>query len=189
MAFPEDVLADEEEVVLHLAPHWRAAIVPLAVLLPAVAGLIMAWVLLPDTEGGRIGFWLAAAILVWYSLRYGVWPLVVWRCTHYVVTNERILLQRGVLTRERRDLPLNRVNDHALAQSVLDRVFGSGTLTVDSIGDRTAVLTGLPHAQRVQSTLYELIELSPAPDDDEADADPGPDEETAPAPRRGVFRR
>ena len=32
--------------------------------------------------------------------------------THYVFTDERILLQDGVFARERRDLPLDRVNDH-----------------------------------------------------------------------------
>ncbi|MEU4687451.1 PH domain-containing protein [Actinoplanes sp. NPDC023714] len=187
MAFPEDVLADEEEVVLHLAPHWRAAVLPVAVLLLALTGEIMAWVLLPGTEGGRIGLWIVTAILLWYSARYAVRPLVIWRFTHYVFTNERILLQHGVLVRERRDLPLNRVNDHALAQSVLDRMLGSGTLTIDSIGDQSAVLTGLPHAQRVQTTLYELIEHSPAEEEDE-DGD-GPEDEAAPEPRRGLFRR
>jgi uncharacterized membrane protein YdbT with pleckstrin-like domain len=83
---------------------------------------------------------------------------VVWRCTHYVVTDERILLQDGVLARERRDLPLAQVNDHVTSQSLLDRMLGSGTLTVDSIGDRAAVLAAVPHVQQVQTTLYELIE-------------------------------
>ncbi|WP_433827284.1 PH domain-containing protein [Actinoplanes sp. CA-015351] len=187
MAFPEDVLTEQEEVVLHLAPHWKVAVLPIAVLLLSVTGEILAWVMLPGTEGGRIGLWLVTAILLWYSVRYAVRPLVIWRFTHYVLTDERILLQHGVLVRERRDLPLNRVNDHALAQSVLDRMLGSGTLTVDSIGDQSAVLAGLPHAQRVQNTLYELIEHSPAPDDEDEEAEP--EEETAPAPRRGLFRR
>ena len=68
-----------------------------------------------------------------------------------MVTDERILLQDGVIARERRDLPLNRINDHALSQSLLDRLFGSGTLTVDSIGDQAAVLAAVPHAQELQT--------------------------------------
>ncbi|MEU8236962.1 PH domain-containing protein [Actinoplanes missouriensis] len=186
MAFPEDVLTDEEEVVLHLAPHWKAAVAPVAVLALALTGEILAWVMLPETEGGTVALWLISAILLWNSLRYGVRPLLIWRFTHYVFTNERILLQHGVLVRERRDLPLNRVNDHALTQSVLDRMLGSGTLTVDSIGDQSAVLAGLPHAERVQTILYDLIEHSPAePEEDEED----PEQQTAPEPRRGLFRR
>ncbi|GAA4593226.1 hypothetical protein GCM10023107_26180 [Actinoplanes octamycinicus] len=140
---------------------------PVLVLLLTLTGLIMAWVLLPANEGGRIGLGLVAAIMLYHAVRYGVHPLIQWRCTHYVLTNERLLTQSGVLVRERRDLPLNRVNDHALTQSLLDRVFGTGTLVIDSIGEQTARLSGVPRAQQVQTRLYELIELSPDEEEDE----------------------
>ncbi|MBG0561648.1 PH domain-containing protein [Actinoplanes aureus] len=166
MAFPDDVLSDEEELVLHLRPHWKAAVLPVLMLLLTLSGFILAWVMLPDTEGGRIGLGLVAAIMLWYGLRYGAHPLLTWRCTHYVLTDERLLVQHGVLTRERRDLPLNRVNDHALTQSLLDRVLGSGTLTIDSIGDQSARLAGVPGAPHVQTLLYELIEQAPADEEE-----------------------
>lgn len=172
VAFPEDVLADEEEIVLHLRPHWKAVVLPAVVLLLAAAGLIMGLVLLPPTDGGRIGLLLVAAIMLYYGGRYGLYPLLDWRCTEYVLTGERLLMQRGIVDRERRDLPLNRVNDHTMAQSLLDRLLGSGTLTIDSIGDQRAVLAGVPAAQLVQSTLYELIELAPAPVEDEEEEEP-----------------
>ena len=183
VAFPDEVLVDEEEVVLHLRPHWKAAVLPVVVLLLTAAGLILGWAMLPGTEGGRIGLLLVAALMLWYGVRHGVAPLVVWRCTHYVVTDERILLQHGVVTRERRDLPLNRINDHALTQTLVDRFFGSGTLTVDSIGEKSARLTGLPDAQWVQTTLYELIEHSPAEEEDDE-----PEPEVDVPPRRRLFR-
>jgi uncharacterized membrane protein YdbT with pleckstrin-like domain len=186
VAFPDDALADQEEIVLHLRPHWKAAVAPALVLLLTLAGFITAWVMLPETEGGRVGLLMVATIMIWYAVRNGLYPIVAWRCTHYVLTDERILVQHGVLTRERRDLPLNRVNDHALSQSLLDRVLGSGTLTIDSIGEQSARLAGVPAAQHVQTTLYELIEHAPA-DEDEDDEDAAEDAE--PAPRRGLFRR
>ncbi len=125
MAFPDDVLTDQEEVVLHLHPHWKTAVRPGLLVLLALAVTIVAWVMLPQNNGGRIGFGVVALIMLYYGIRYGVAPLVIWRCTHYVLTDERILLQDGVIARERRDLPLNRVNDHALTQSLLDRLLGS----------------------------------------------------------------
>jgi uncharacterized membrane protein YdbT with pleckstrin-like domain len=86
-----------------------------------------------------------------------------------------------VLARERRDLPLARVNDHVMSQSLLDRMLGSGTLTVDSIGDQAAVLASVPHAQQVQTTLYELIE---ADRDRHGDEDEEEDEPEVPVQRR-----
>lgn len=186
--FPDDVLADEEELVLHLHPHWKVAVGPALLVLIALAVTVVAWVMLPQNDGGFLAFGVVTLIMLYYGVRYGVRPLAVWRCTHYVLTDERILLQDGVLARERRDVPLNRVNDHALSQSLLDRFFGSGTLTVDSIGDQAAVLAAVPHAQELQSTLYELIEQERLRHPDDED-DEDEDEPELPAQRRGLFGR
>jgi uncharacterized membrane protein YdbT with pleckstrin-like domain len=179
--FPDDVLTEEEDVVLHLHPHAKAAVRPVLVLVLALAAFIMSWVMLPVNDGGRIGVVVVGAVAGFFAVTRGVWPLLVWRCTHYVITDERILLQDGVIARERRDLPLARVNDHAMSQSLLDRVFGCGTLTVDSIGDQAAVLASVPGVQRVQTTLYELIEADR--DRHADDEDEEPEEPEIPAPR------
>jgi uncharacterized membrane protein YdbT with pleckstrin-like domain len=171
VAFPDDALTEDEEVVLHLHPHWKAAVGPVLVLLAALAATIIVWVMLPTNDGGRIGVAVVGAISLFFAVTRGVWPLVVWRSDHYVFTDERVLLQDGVLTRERRDLPLNRINDHVMSQSLLDRMFGCGTLRIDSIGDQAAELASVPRVHQVQTTLYELIESDPERYDDEVDED------------------
>jgi uncharacterized membrane protein YdbT with pleckstrin-like domain len=184
VAFPDDVLADEEELVLHLHPHWRVAVGPALLLLTALAVMIVAWVMLPQNDGGLLAFGVVALIMLYYAIRYAVRPLAAWRCTHYVVTDGRIVLQDGVIARERRDLPLDRINDHALSQSLLDRLTGAGTLTVDSIGDEPVVLAAVPRAQEVQNLLYELIESLPEDVEEEEEEEP-----ELPAQRRGLFGR
>ncbi|AGZ46116.1 PH domain-containing protein [Actinoplanes friuliensis] len=189
MAFPDEILTEEEEVVLHLHPHAKAAVRPVLVLLTALAAVILVWVMLPPTTGGLIGVLVVGAIALFMGLTRGVWPLLVWRTTHYVLTDERILLQDGVIARERRDLPLNRVNDHAMSQSLLDRLLGSGTLKIDSIGDQVAVLASVPHAQRVQTLLYELIETDRELRGDGDDEEPGDDLPPEPVRQRDAGRR
>ncbi len=197
MPFPDDALTDQEEVVLHLHPHAKAAVRPVLVLTVLLAALIVSWVMLPNDRGGLIGVLVVAGFALYLGVRHGIAPLVVWRTTHYVITDERILLQDGLVTRERRDLPLARVNDHALTQSLLDRLFGCGTLVVDSIGDQAAVLHSIPHAHRVQTLLYELIEQAPEEDeidllisDDPPARSPAPTQTRRPgrAARRGPAR-
>ncbi len=159
VGFPDGVLTADEQVVLHLRPHWRTAVRPVVVLIVALTAMIVAWVMLPTNQGGRIGVYLVASVALVLALVKGVWPLLVWRCTHWVFTDERILLQDGVVTRDRRDLPLARVNDHTTSQGLVDRVFGSGTMTIDSLGERgPALLPAVPGVMRVQTRLYELIE-------------------------------
>ena len=185
VAFPDEVLTDEEEVVLHQHPHARAAVRPALVLLVAVAAVLGVWIMLPPTTGGLIGVLVVGAVALFMGLTRGVWPLLVWRSTHYVFTDERILLQDGVIARERRDLPLNRVNDHLMSQSLLDRLLGCGTLRIDSIGDQSAVLVAVPHVQHVQTLLYQLIETDRELRGDEHEDD---EPEPEPAPARGRRR-
>jgi uncharacterized membrane protein YdbT with pleckstrin-like domain len=184
--FPDEVLTDEEQVVLHLHPHAKAAVRPALVLLSALAAVILAWVMLPPDRGGLLGTAVVAVIALYCALRYGLRPLLVWRCTHYVFTDGRILLQDGVIARERRDLPLARVNDHATSQTLGERLFGCGTLTIDSIGDRAAVLRSVPHVQRVQTLLYELIDAAPELDDPDGAEDGAID--APPAARRAPMQ-
>ncbi|GAA0542246.1 PH domain-containing protein [Paractinoplanes ferrugineus] len=190
MAFPDEVLTEAEEVVFHLHPHGKTAIRPGLVALLALATTILSWVMLPQNNGGYLAFSVVALIMGYYGIRYGVIPLVIWRCTHYVVTTERVLLQDGVLARERRDLPLNRIDNHLMTQSLLDRVFGAGTLTIESIGDQAAVLAGVPRANQVQTALYEVIEQDRLrnPEDYE-DGEPEDEPEVPPQRKRGgLFR-
>ena len=39
MAFPEDVLTEDEHVVLHLHPHWKALLRPVLILVLAAAAV------------------------------------------------------------------------------------------------------------------------------------------------------
>ena len=140
--------------------------------------------MLPTNDGGRIGVIVVGALSAFFALTRGVRPLLVWRCTHYVITDERILLQDGVIARERRDLPLARINDHVMSQTLLDRIFGCGTLRVDSIGDQAAVLSSVPRVQQVQTMLYELIEADRERHPDDEDEIEEEEEPEVPAQRR-----
>jgi uncharacterized membrane protein YdbT with pleckstrin-like domain len=155
MAFPEDVLTADEKVVLHLHPHWKAMIRPVAILLVAIAAVVATLIWL-DNE---IITYIVSAAAALLAIVFVFWPWLVWRTTHYVITNERVLLQTGVFSRERRDIPLARVNDHSMSQKFIERLLGCGTLTIESAGERgQSVLTDIPDVEKVQTTLYELVE-------------------------------
>lgn len=154
MAFPQDVLTTDEHVVNHLHPHWKAMIRPVFVLVLALAAVIASFIWLPMIAAYAVSA-VALVAVVWLSL----WPFLVWRSTHYVFTNERVLLQSGVFSRDRRDIPLARVNDHSMSQTFIERILGCGTLTIESAGERgQSILTDIPGVEKVQTTLYELVE-------------------------------
>lgn len=159
MAFPDDVLTEDEQVVLHLHPHWKALIRPVLVLVAALAAVVAGWLLLPAGDAGTIGGWVLTALALVLVLVFALWPYLTWRSTHYLFTDERVLLQHGILNRDRRDIPLARINDHSMSQRFVERLFGCGTLTIESAGERgQSVLVDVPNVGQVQTKLYELAE-------------------------------
>jgi uncharacterized membrane protein YdbT with pleckstrin-like domain len=159
VAFPENILTEDEHVAMHLHPHWREMLRPVLVLLLGIAAVVVGFRLLPDTDTGQITLYVIGAVALVLVLVLTVWPWISWRTRHYVFTNERVILQYGIFRRERRDIPLHRVNDHTMNQTLVDRMFGCGTLVIESAGERgQTTLRDVPKVQRVQSLLYELVD-------------------------------
>lgn len=161
VAFPEDVLTQDEQVVAHLHPHWKALIRPVLVLILAAAAVAAGLVLLPSGGAGAIGAYAIAVVALALAVWLSIWPYLVWRSTHYLFTNERVLLQEGVFSRDRRDIPLGRINDHSMNQRFIERLLGCGTLTIESAGERgQSVLADVPGVEKVQTLLYETVEAN-----------------------------
>jgi uncharacterized membrane protein YdbT with pleckstrin-like domain len=153
--FPDRLLAADEEVVVHLHPHWKVLLLPVVVfaVTAGAAGFGLAFV---HADYGRWAILaVAAGVTCWFTLR----PIAQWASTHFVITTHRVLLREGVLARSGRDVPLARINDVSFEHSLFERALGCGTLVVESAGERgQVVLRDIPHVETVQSTLYRLVE-------------------------------
>jgi uncharacterized membrane protein YdbT with pleckstrin-like domain len=152
-------LAEGEYVVLRLHQHWKTVLRPVLVLAAIIVALLAVLILVPevrDSALARLGLAVAAVIVV---LAFVAAPLLRWWTTSYELTNRRLRLRAGVLTRIGRDFPLSRISDVSFQQGLLDRVLGCGRLIVESPGERgQLVLTEIPHVQQVQATLFQLVE-------------------------------
>ena len=165
---------DGEQVVFDLHPHWRRLVAPVLVLVVvcAIAGFGIA-----AAPAGRLHspvrwavFGVAVALVFWLS----VLPYLRWLTTRYVLTTQRLVIRRGVLARHGRDVPLNRINDVSFAETLLERVLRSGTLMVESAGERgQIVLADIPHVQRAQRAIYRLLDHLESPDGGELDGADG----------------
>ncbi len=160
MGFPEDVLTKDEKVELNLHPHWKALFWPIVLAVLVVIGLgIAGFFMVPSGGGTLIGFYVLAAVGLVLIIWLTVAPWLRWRTTHYVFTNERVIMRTGVFSRQGRDIPLNRVNDVSFQHSFFERLLGCGTLTIESAGERgQVVLSEIPRVEKIQSELYHLVE-------------------------------
>lgn len=159
MAFPRRLLGEDEEVVLDLHPHWKRLAVP-AALVPIVTGVTTYVVfVLPSGSFRTAGRWAVVAVALVVLLRFSVWPWLRWLTTRYVLTTHRVVIREGVFGRRGRDVPLTRVNDVSFHHSLLERMLGCGTLTIESAGEHGQVeLPEVPRVERVQREVYRCVE-------------------------------
>jgi uncharacterized membrane protein YdbT with pleckstrin-like domain len=157
VGFPESVLTSDEKVVSNLHPHWKAIFWPGVLGVVLVAGIVASWILLWGS--GPIWPAIITGVAVLLIIFFVFWPWLKWRTTHYVFTNERVIMRTGVFSRNGRDIPLGRINDVSFAHTLFERMLGCGTLTIESAGERgQVVLTEIPRVEQTQSVLYELVD-------------------------------
>jgi uncharacterized membrane protein YdbT with pleckstrin-like domain len=157
VAYPDGLLVEGEQVVVHRHPHWRMLVVPVLVLLLVVGGTSFLAALV-SAQSWAVWAWigLAAAGLALIG-RFTVFPVMRWRTTHFVVTNRRVLVREGVLTRHGMDIPLRRISSVQVRNSLLERMLGSGTLVIESDSDESLEFDDVPGVRRVHALLYNEV--------------------------------
>lgn len=138
MGFPKGLLAETEKVVFDIRPHW-ITVVPSALWTIA---LTVAWIflnrLIGDMGGVDAGTYQKALavviLLIWAWL--ALIPFLRWRFTNFVLTSDRLITRRGIIAKHSKEIPLERINDVAFSQSVLERFLGAGDLMIESAGER-----------------------------------------------------
>lgn len=159
MAYPDQLLADDERVVKHLHPHWATLVAPVVIFVVTVGAAGYLAAIMPPGSAQRplrlaiAG--LAVLVVLWLVLA----PVLAWRTTHYVITTHRVMLRTGILNHTGRDIALGRISDVAFEQTLWERMIGAGSLTVESAGERgQETLHNIPHSDQMQQLLNRLIE-------------------------------
>jgi membrane protein YdbS with pleckstrin-like domain len=161
VGYPENVLAVDEQVVLHRHPHWKRLIAPVLVLMvtSGIAAFGIGFVNQTDwsqTAKNVISGVIAAIWLVlvgWLTL----WPFFNWWTTHFVITDRRVMFRHGVLTRTGIDIPLARINSVEFRHGLLDRMLRTGTLVIESASQDPLEFHDIPGVERVHSLLYHEV--------------------------------
>lgn len=91
--------------------------------LPAIIGV---------TSGRGLG-WIALAAVVVGAASL-VWTWINWRRFTYEVTDSELVIERGLLNRTRRSIPLERIQDVGIEQGPLSRLFGLAEVRVETGG-------------------------------------------------------
>lgn len=145
--------------MLRVHPHWKTLIRPAAVAVLVVAGALVAEVLIPPGSAATPARLAVAVVAILFLMLWLIVPVLRWRTTVFELTNRRLRMRDGIITRHGRDIPLARINDVSFTKGLLDRLLGSGRLVVESAGEHgQIVLTDIPQVEFTQATLFRLVE-------------------------------
>jgi uncharacterized membrane protein YdbT with pleckstrin-like domain len=152
-------LSEGEHSVLLVHPHWKTVLLPFLILVVVVVVAAVLIAVIPHSklqanERLAVGVIAVVVALIWTGV-----PFLRWRTTTYELTNRRLRLRRGILSRTGRDFPLIRISDISFSSGPIDRLLGTGRLIIESAGEHgQLVLSEIPDVRRVQATLFQLVE-------------------------------
>ena len=163
MAFPKKYLNDGEEIILDLRPHWFFLFGPAVALIGALALAI--WVGSGDDPPDWQLF--PALALAMVALLFFLGRLAQWITTDLVLTTDRLIYRKGVMSRQGREIPLERINDVSFTQSLFQRMLRAGDVLIESGGERGQSSFGhFADPQGIQNEVHRAIEAASARDAD-----------------------
>ncbi len=129
-----------------------------------VAGMIFAGIF----GGIAVVFWAAASLLV----------IPYYNSLRYEIHDDEVIVHVGIITKSVKHVPYRTVTNIMVNRGILDRLFGLGTLNIQTAGmsgqtDAEEALVGLPNVQEVYDLVAtELRRFRAGMSPTGADADP-----------------
>jgi len=154
-------LMSKEQIVWQAHPHW----------LGQVGWYIRKspWMLAPSVIAGALGWlgllnwlWASAVIVVAVGIWFGIGYLIR-RTTRYTITTHRARKAWGVFSRQSDEARLVRIQNIAVDQSFIQRLFGLGHVDLDTAGEIAEDMLCLRHVRRpeaVRSLIAQTISES-----------------------------
>jgi uncharacterized membrane protein YdbT with pleckstrin-like domain len=155
---PKQLLMGESMVVPPIRKHWIVmakwvfwpsvlTVVPLAIINlvfddgPAGQAIVLLTLLALVVLGG--GWWLA-----WAN----------WQASVMTVTDQRVIVEEGIIVRTSKVIPLDRVQDVSSKQNVFGRLLDYGNVEIESAGTTPELFTYVAHPALLLEQVFVLSE-------------------------------
>lgn len=156
MALSKKLLSRDEVIVRHMRTHPKVLLGRILLEIILLAAGIIVSVLAPDSwrPWGMVAIWVVVLIL---STPLFVVPWLRWTTKTYTVTSKRVITRQGIFNKTGHDLPLTRISDVQQDRALTDRIFGCGTLILQTSANDPLLLEDVPQAETVQVEIANLL--------------------------------
>jgi uncharacterized membrane protein YdbT with pleckstrin-like domain len=145
-------LSSDEHVIYSTRFSKRIFMKPFLV---SVVALVLAFVLRSMiTEYGHYLFWALIAVAVLTPVS----PFTKYFLSEFLVTNQRVVIRHGFLSRTSYDMMLKKIESTSVSQSLSDRfIWGSGTLVITGTGGTKEEFPNVGNAVTFEKHLTEAL--------------------------------
>jgi uncharacterized membrane protein YdbT with pleckstrin-like domain len=145
-----------ERMLARSSQHWVVLLRPIATTVVALAISLVILAFLPLSGELRLFLMLAAILAAIGVLNLYYWS---WRAHEYVLTDQRVIVNEGILSKFSKSIAIDRIQDLTTFQGLWGRTWGFGDIALESAGREGAeLLSTVPHPQQLRNAIFAQIE-------------------------------
>jgi uncharacterized membrane protein YdbT with pleckstrin-like domain len=145
-----------ERMLARSTRHWVVLLRPFATTILAMAVSLVVLLLLPIRGELRLLLMLGVILAGLGILNLYYWS---WRAHEYVLTDQRVILNEGILSKFSRSISIDRIQDLTTFQGLWGRTWGFGDIELESAGREGAeLLSTVPRPQQLRNAIFGQIE-------------------------------
>jgi len=150
-----------ERILVSSCRHWVVLLRPIATTILAALVLLVILTLLPLAGELRLFLMLGVALAGILIINLYYWG---WRSHEYVLTDQRVILNQGIISKFSRSITIDRIQDLTTFQGLWGRTWGFGDIELESAGREGAeVLSTVPRPQQLRNAIFAQIEARRRP--------------------------
>jgi uncharacterized membrane protein YdbT with pleckstrin-like domain len=151
-----DDLLPEERLLAIARRHWVVLLRPILVVIFGAVICAVVVALLPLAGEPRLFGLLGVIVAALVVLNLYYWG---WRSHQYILTDQRVILNEGLLARFSRSIAIDRIQDVTTYQGIWGRAWGFGDIELESAGrDGGEWLRTVPRPQQLRNAIFSQIE-------------------------------
>jgi uncharacterized membrane protein YdbT with pleckstrin-like domain len=150
-----------ERVLASSCRHWVVLLRPIATTILAAVVLLVILTLLSLAGELRLFLLLGVALAAILIINLYYWG---WKAHEYVLTDQRIILNEGIISKFSRSIAIDRIQDLTTYQGLWGRTWGFGDIELESAGREGAeMLSTVPRPQQLRNAIFAQIEARRRP--------------------------
>jgi len=150
-----------ERILVSSCRHWVVLLRPIATTILAAIVLLVVLTLLPLAGELRLFLTLGVALAGILAINLYYWG---WRAHEYVLTDQRVILNEGIISKFSRSITIDRIQDLTTFQGLWGRTWGFGDIELESAGrEGGELLSTVPRPQQLRNAIFAQIEARRRP--------------------------